>query len=323
MPLTATPSASGTPAGTPAGTPVPAATPAEGTARMTDGTLLRTLHWPAVGRSWAVALVVHGLGEHGGRYGNVAAALTRNGIDVHAYDQRGFGGSAGRRAYVDRWSQFHDDLEERLAALGATQPGLPLILYGHSLGAMIVLGYVLSEPSRPLPDLLVLTSPAVDADVPTWQRVVSATLDGIVPRMRFPNGAIRDGLSHDPAIREAYLRDPLCLTRSTVHFGHALFAEQKRLQVAIAAIDRMPVPTYVVHGSEDPIVPARASEAIGSKGNVTRRVYEGMRHETHHEYGFEQVTADTVAWLEAQRSLLQAGGPPGANPPGMPEASGV
>lgn len=312
--------ASGPAAGERAATAV---APAEGTVPMVDGTLLRTLHWPAVGETWAVALIVHGLGEHGGRYGNVADALTRDGIDVHAYDQRGFGGSAGRRAHVDRWDQVHDDLEERVAALRTAHRGLPLILYGHSLGGMIVLGYMLADPPRPLPDLLVLTSPAIAAEVPAWQRVVAATLDGIVPRMRFPNGAIRDGLSHDPAIREAYLRDPLCLTRSTVHFGHEVFAEQKRLQAAIAAIDRMPVPTYLVHGSDDPIVPARASEPLASKGNVTRRVYEGMRHETHHEYGFAQVTADTVAWLEGQRPLLRAGHPPDGDPPDGAIPAGV
>src|SRR5512141_1756004 len=132
-------------------------TPSEATARMADGTLLRTLHWGPVGEPWAVALIVHGLGEHGGRYGNVAGPLAAAGIDVNAYDHRGFGGSAGRRAYVDRWSQLHDDLEERLTALGAEHPDLPLILYGHSLGGLVAAGYVLSEQARTLPGLLVLS----------------------------------------------------------------------------------------------------------------------------------------------------------------------
>ena len=84
--------------------------PAEGTVSVADGTTLRTFHWASEGEPWAVALVVHGLGEHGGRYRTVAGALTAAGIDVLAYDQRGFGGSAGVRGYVDRFGQLHDDL---------------------------------------------------------------------------------------------------------------------------------------------------------------------------------------------------------------------
>lgn len=285
-------------------------TPSEATARMADGTLLRTLRWPAVGEPWAVALIVHGLGEHGGRYATVAGALTADGIEVHAYDHRGFGGSAGPRAYVDRWSRLHDDLEQRLIAVRAERPGLPLILYGHSLGGMIAGGYVLSDRPRTLPDLLVLSAPAFDADVPAWQRLAAGTLTNLVPRMRLSNGPLRDGLSHDPAIREAYMHDPLCQTRSTVRFGHEAFAEQKRVRAAIAAIERMPVPTYVFHGSADPIVPLRASEPIGTKGNVTRHVHDGLRHETHHELEHASVLAEVVEWLEDQRRHLAMAGAP-------------
>lgn len=277
-------------------------TPSEATARMADGTLLRTLHWEPVGEPWAAALIVHGLGEHGGRYGTLAAPLTASGIDVHAYDHRGFGGSAGRRAYVDRWSRFHDDLQERLAALRADDPERPMILYGHSMGGLIAAGYVLSGRGRPLPDLLVLSAPAIDADVPAWKRSMAGALNRVVPRMRVSNGPLRDGLSHDPAIGEAYARDPLCQTQSTVRLGHELFGEQRRVQAAIAAIDAMPVPTYVLHGSADLVVPATASEAIGSKGNVTRRVHDGLRHETHHEPEHEHVLAGVVAWLESRRA---------------------
>ena len=144
--------------------------PNEATTRMPDGTILRTLHWAPEGDPWAVALVVHGLGEHGGRYGNVARAFNAAGIDVHGYDHRGFGGSAGRRAYVDRWGQFHDDLAQIMTAIRADHPGIPLVLYGHSMGGLVTLGYVLSEVQRPQPDLLVLSAPGIDADIPGWKR---------------------------------------------------------------------------------------------------------------------------------------------------------
>ena len=292
--------------------------PFEATARMADGTTLRTLRWPPPGDAWATALVVHGLGEHGGRYGNVAAPLTAAGLDVHAYDHRGFGGSAGRRAYVDDWSVYHDDLEERLSALRAEHPDRVLVLYGHSMGGLIATGYVLSDRPRPAPDLLVLSSPALEASIPAWKRSIAGGLTRVVPRMRMSNGELGDQLSHDPAVSAAYVADPLCYPSTTVRLAHEAMLEQARLRKVIAALDRMPMPTYVFHGSADPIVPVSASEAIGRLGNVTRHVHEGLRHETHHESEHEHVIAEVVAWLTSQR-------PPGiASPPApAPEAVGA
>lgn len=296
MTLTEMPEAAGTPAA-PAG-------PSEATARMADGTLLRTLRWEPAGRPWATALIIHGLGDHGGRYGNVAVPLAAAGIDAHAYDQRGFGGSAGQRAYVDSWGQLHDDLEQQLTALAAGDRGRPMILYGHSLGALVAAGYVLADPPRPLPDLLVLSAPSIDDDLPRWKHEVAGILGGVVPRMRLSNGPLADLVSQDPAVAEAYRRDPLILTSTTVRFAREAGREQVRVRTALAALDRMPVPTYVLHGSADPIVPARASEAFAAKGNVTSRVHDGLWHETHNEPGHERVVAEIAAWLQAQRPIL-------------------
>ena len=281
--------------------------PSMATARMADGTILRTVHWPEPDDPWATGLIVHGLGEHAGRYANVATPLAAAGLDVHGYDQRGFGASAGRRAYVDRWSDFHDDLEERLTALEAARPDRPLVLYGHSLGGLVAAGDVLSDRQRPLPDLLVLSSPAFDDDYPGWQRSLVSGLNRLVPKMDMSNGALGKKLSHDPAIREAYEGDPLNLQRSTVRLGHEGFVEQARVNAAIGAIDAMPMPTYVFHGSDDAIVPVAASAPIGEKGNVIRHVHHGLRHETHHEAEHEAVMAEVVAWLEAQRISLGVG----------------
>jgi alpha-beta hydrolase superfamily lysophospholipase len=299
MTLTATPATPKTPA-----SPEIPLTPSEATARMPDGTLLRTLHWPATGEAWATALIVHGLGEHAGRYATVAGPLAAAGIDVHGYDHRGFGGSAGPRAYVDRWSRLHDDLQERLTALRAQHPDRPLILYGHSMGGLVAGGYVLADPPRPLPDLLVLSSPGFGDSLGGWRHALAAALSAVLPRMRVSNGAAPDGLSHDPAVREDFERDPLTQASSTVRFGHEAFSAQARVRAAIAAIESMPMPTYVFHGSADPVVPVTASGPIGTKGNVTRRVHDGLRHETHHEPGHERVMAEVVEWLLARRAAV-------------------
>ena len=274
--------------------------PAEGTARMPDGTTLRTLHWAPAGEPWAAALIVHGLGEHAGRYGTVAAALTAAGIDTFGYDHRGFGGSSGHRAYIDRWSQFHDDLAARLLALRAERPGLPVVMYGHSMGGLIACGYVLSGVDRPLPDLLVLSAPGIDADQPAWKKKLAAMLRGVAPRMRLSNGLADDGLSRDPEVRRKADADPLCMNTSTVRFGAEAFAEQDRMMALLPGLTAMPVPTYVFHGRADPIVPVGVSGVFEGKGNVTRRVHEGLRHECHHEPEHEAVLAEVVAWIRVQ-----------------------
>ena len=271
--------------------------PVEATASTTDGTTLRTLRWSPECDPWAVALVVHGLGEHAGRYRTVAGALTGAGIDVFAYDQRGFGGSAGVRAYVDRLGQFHDDLAERLLAVRATCPGVPVVLYGHSLGGLITAGYALSDRDLPPPDLLVLSAPALDSEQPAWKKSMAKILTGIAPKMRLANGLPGDGLSRDPAVQAAVDADPLCTSASTVRLGAEAFAEQARLQSLIADLPAMPMPTYVLHGSADPIVAPSASAVLEGKGNVTRRVHEGLRHECHHEPEHPQVLAEVVAWI--------------------------
>src|SRR5438876_556527 len=133
--------------------------------RSRDGLDLRTYWWPAVGTARAHVLLVHGIAEHAGRYPRVVSQLPGAGIAIHTYDQRGFGRSGGHRAYVDRWSQYHDDVEDRLAEVRSAADGLPVVVYGHSMGGLIALGYVLADPPRPLPDLLVLSAPAIDAVV--------------------------------------------------------------------------------------------------------------------------------------------------------------
>jgi alpha-beta hydrolase superfamily lysophospholipase len=242
-------------------------------------------------------LLVHGLGEHAGRYDHVAGQMGDAGIEVHAYDHRGFGGSGGPRAFVNRWAELHDDLETRLAAARTAMPDVPLILYGHSMGGLVALGYALSESQRPQPDLMVLTSPGLDSTIAAWKQRLAPWLSRIAPRLRLPNGFRPGDLSRDPSVDERVANDPLCQSSSTARIGAEGFAEQRRVRGAIAARRRLPVRTYVVHGDADPIVPVHASVALEQDPNVTRRVYPGLRHETHNEPDGPAVVADTIAWI--------------------------
>jgi len=268
-----------------------------GTARTRDGLELRTLDWPATGTPHAHLVLVHGIAEHAGRHAHVASRFARAGIATHAYDLRGFGASGGRRAYVDRWSQYHDDLEDQLAAIRA-EAQRPAILYGHSMGGLIALGYVLALPPRPRPDLLVLSAPAIAAIVARWKRSLADVLGRALPRLAIANDLPPGGLSHDPHVEVAYRSDPLNVHRTTARLGMELFHEQSRVQARLAQLSTLPVPTYVLHGLDDPIVPVSSSASLEGRANVTRRVYPGLRHEMHNEPESEAVIGDTLAWIE-------------------------
>jgi alpha-beta hydrolase superfamily lysophospholipase len=263
-----------------------------------DGTSLLLRRWPVpAGEPWATMLLVHGLAEHSGRYEHVGARLAEAGIDTHAYDQRGFGASGGPRASIDRWSQLHDDLEERVVALRAAAPARPLILFGHSLGGLVSLGYVLD--GRSWPDMLVLSAPAIGATVPLWQRVLVGSLRRVSPGMLLSNRLDTNVLSSDPDVRARYVSDPLNQHRSTVRFGHAAFAEQRRVG---AALDRLSIPTLVVHGADDRLVPTRTSATLEGRAGVTRRVYPDTRHELHNEPVAAQEIDDIVDWVRDRLS---------------------
>ena len=258
-----------------------------------DGTTLLTRHWPVPdGEPWATMLLVHGLAEHSGRYEHVGAQLSEAGIDTHGYDQRGFGASGGPRASVERWSQLHDDLEERLAGLRSSAPSRPLVLYGHSLGGLVSLGYVLDGRARP--DFLVLSAPAIGASVPLWQRVLVGSLRRVAPGLLLSNRLDTQVLSSDPDVRAKYLSDPLNQHRSTVRFAYAAFGEQRRVA---GGLDRLSLPTLVVHGAEDRLVPTHTSAVLEGRPGVTRRVYPGTRHELHNEPVGRQEVDDIVAWV--------------------------
>jgi acylglycerol lipase len=251
-------------------------------------------HWAAVGAPWASILLVHGIAEHSGRYERVGAQLAGAGLDVTAYDQRGFGASGGRRAYVERWSRNLDDLEERLAAVRAASAGRPVVLYGHSLGGLLALGYAVAEPPRPLPDLLVLSAPALESTIPRWKQALATILGRLAPTASLRNDLDGTLLSRDPAVGVDYLADPRNQHTTTFRLGAEAIAEQARVR---AALGRLAIPTLVYHGEADRLVPTASSAPLAAIPGVVRRTWPDLRHETHNEPEGPAVIDAVVTWL--------------------------
>jgi len=279
----------------------PMATSTTSFAPARDAAQILVRRWLPTVTPWAHVLLVHGIHEHSGRYEQVGAWLASAGLDVTAYDQRGAGASDGRRAWIRQWSDIHDDVEDRLAAVRAIASGGPVVLYGHSLGGLIALGYCVADPPRPLPDALVLSAPAIDSTAPRWQHALAAVLDRVRPTFTLMDTFDGSLLSSDAGVGEAYRTDPLAFHGTTARLGAELFREQRRVR---AAASRLSIPTFVYHGDADPIVPVAATEPLARIPGVTRRTWPGLRHETHNEPEGEQVVAEAVAWL---RSVLESG----------------
>lgn len=240
-------------------------------------------------------LLVHGIGEHTGRYEHVGAAFAAAGIDVLAHDQRGFGRTTGRRGHIDSFDHFLDDVDELLTERRTLS--VPVILMGHSLGGLISTTYLVSN--RPQPDLAVLSAPALAAEVPGWQRVIAPIAGTILPRLKIPadfEGAL---LSRDVEVQTAYEQDPLRVATSSARLGRETLSTMATTR---DSLHRLRVPTYVLHGADDQLVPVEASAPLAELDGVERRVWPGLRHEALNEPEQSEVIAEIVAWIDRQLS---------------------
>ncbi len=167
-----------------------------------DGVGLLTRHWTQE-NARARVLIVHGVGEHSGRYEHVGDFLVERGFDVAAYDHRGHGASGGMRIDIESFDEYLDDLASVVAGL---ERDIPLVIYGHSMGGLIAAAYAAS--SRPQPTMYVLSAPALSADIPMHLRLIAKVGNRLRPLMYFPNSIKGEQLSHDPSVGEKYFADP-------------------------------------------------------------------------------------------------------------------
>jgi alpha-beta hydrolase superfamily lysophospholipase len=260
-----------------------------------DGLTQLRRRWTPTTTTRASMVLVHGIGEHSGRYEHVGAAFATAGIDVLAHDQRGFGRSGGRRAHVHSFAELVDDLEPLIADRRAL--GFPVILMGHSLGGLVTATYLVSDRRERdhQPDLAILSAPALAAEVPRWQRVLAPVIGTVVPNLRIPADFDGTILSRDEQVQFDYEHDPLRESASTARLGRETLRAMKSTR---ASLERLRVPTYVFHGAADVLVPPSASEALGALANVTRRLWEGLRHECMNEPEHDDVLAAIITWLD-------------------------
>lgn len=261
-----------------------------------DGTALHATWWAPDGPAKATIVHVHGLGEHSGRHAHVAQRLNDAGYAMLQMDMRGHGRSAGTRGHTP-FDRTMEDLDAALAEAWARTPELPVFLYGHSLGGLMVLTYTL----RRTPDIAGVISSAAGLRSPVLEQkakmAAAKLLGSALPWVAIPSGLDDSGLSRDPEVLAAYRADPYVHDKASLALGKdgAVGAEW-----ALAHAWKMHVPLLMLHGSADPITYPRGTEEFAGKvdGDVTVHIYEGLLHEPHNEPEKEAVLDDIVEWLD-------------------------
>jgi len=253
--------------------------------------------WDAGAGARGVVALVHGLGEHSGRYPHLAEALNRAGYALAAFDLRGHGRSAGKRGVIPSYDALLDDVSLLLTEASNRYPGLPLFLYGHSLGANIVMTYTF----QPRPSLagVVATGPALRLpfDPPAWQITLGRLMDKIWPSFTQPNGLETQALSRDPEIVQKYVEDPLVHNQVS---GRLAFGFLDAGRWLLAHASELSVPLLLMHGGADRITDPNASRAFAADAGelCSLKIWDGFYHEIHNEPEQAQVFEHLIAWLD-------------------------
>lgn len=268
-----------------------------------SGVLGRNIFW----RSWtpdgaparAVIVLVHGLGEHSGRYDHLVARLVGESYAVHTLDHRGHGRSDGPRAFIEDMDNVVADVDTRIDMAVAADPDVPVFMLGHSMGGLIGLRYAQLHEDRLAGLILSAALAQLDA-VPRPLELFGRTMSVVAPRT--PLIAIDSALvSRDPAVVQAYRSDPLVHhakipARTAVELADAV----ARLPSAVSAIT---LPTLILYGTADGLCTPAGSEVLAERigaSDLTVKAYDGLFHEILNEPERETVLADIVSWLGAR-----------------------
>jgi alpha-beta hydrolase superfamily lysophospholipase len=271
------------------------------------------LNWKAYdgldlfGRGWepiqrmpkAVVCCVHGLGEHSGRYAHVAEFFTGAGYAMMSFDLRGHGRSGGRRGHISSIEDFLQDIDSLLKQARARYPGLPMFLYGHSLGSVLVTYYCLQR--KPELKGVVATGLALHnaLELQTAKVALIKLLGSILPNLTLPSELEVKALARDQAVVDAYVNDPLVHDKVTASFGKTMLPVT-RWTLEHAA--EFPLPLLLMHGREDRIAfPSSSVEfAAPLKDKCTLMLWDGLYHEVHNEPERGDVLNAMVIWMDAR-----------------------
>ncbi len=246
----------------------------------------------------ATLALVHGFGEHSGRYGNLLAKLLERGFALYAVDNRGFGKSSGKRGHVMRWQEYSDDTAAFMDQVRAMKTPGPLFLMGHSMGGLIVLNYLLDRAPGDLAGVI-LSGPAMtQGAVSPVLIMISRVVSRLWPSFSLATGLDFAAVSRDPAVVDAYQKDPLHHSMASARMGTEFARAIARVKDEAG---RVTAPVLIVHGGADRIIdPQTSRELVSLLGSAdkTRLEYPSVYHEPHNDLDWEKPVGDVVDWME-------------------------
>jgi alpha-beta hydrolase superfamily lysophospholipase len=254
--------------------------------------------WAPEGEVKAVLMIVHGVGEHIGRYTNVVDHYVPLGFAIYGVDHIGHGKSGGEREMVERFEDYIEPLVTFREKIAGWYPGKPIFIYGHSMGGLITTLYLLDHQADFKGAILSAAAAKVPDNITPLTVTLGKILASITPRV----GMIQldtNYLSHDKTVVETYNSDPL------VFHGKMpvrLSAEMLRAMTRVAnEMQKITLPVFILQGSEDKLVDPSAAQmlydGVGSP-DKTLKIYAGLFHEVHNEPEREVMFKDLETWLE-------------------------
>ncbi len=272
----------------------------EGRVRSADGTELYWRGAEPAGEPRAAIALVHGLGEHVGRYEVLAAFLVGRGLAVFAGDLRGHGRSAGLRVHVDGFARYLDDLDAVVSLARERHPHAPLVVVGHSMGGLVAILHALRTPAalRGVAVSSPLLGVAPASRPPAALAALGRILNRLWPTCRFDNGVDAALLSRDPEVGRAYRADPLVSSRVSARW---YASSQAAIGDAFAGAARMGPPVLILSAGADRLVdPGSAARwaALARPGSCEIATWPDMYHECFQAPDRGLVFARLGGWIE-------------------------
>jgi alpha-beta hydrolase superfamily lysophospholipase len=263
-----------------------------------DGLEMYSKAWLPSRKARGVVCLVHGVGEHIGRYQADGEALAEGGYILAGFDQRGFGKSGGRRGHTPSLEAYFDDIDLFLAEIAKRYPDQPRFLYGHSMGGVLVLAY--TPLRQPAVDGVIATASGLKTVLEEQKlKVFLAKLLGkVLPTITLKSGVDAQMLSRDPRVADEYTNDPLVHPLVTAAWGKSMLGA---VDLVFENASRFPLPLLLMHGTKDEIAYPRSSQMfadLAPKDKVTLKMWDGFKHELHTDPEKAEVFKTMIAWLE-------------------------
>ena len=264
-----------------------------------DGLHLYEQGWDPEHNPKAVVCLVHGHGEHSGRYTHVATALNQAGYTLLAFDLRGHGRSEGPRGHSPSFEIYMDDIDRLLRNAEQRYPGLPCFIYGHSLGGLLALLYVIRY--KPILAGVIATAPLFHTPLENQTLKVTFTkiMASFFPTLALSSGLDPNTLSRDPEVVSKYISDPLVHNRISLRMANDTLRE---MTWTLKHANEFSIPLLLMDGTDDRLVyPSGCQEFASSvPGDCTFKLWEELYHELHNEPEKELVLAYIVGWLNSK-----------------------